>query len=92
MAYEVKVTRQGQTTLPKPIRDKYSIEEGDRVVYIDLGDRVVMLPVPKDPLKSLQSMRIDVKESVSEMKKEALETARKLVEEKLEGDSDPDRV
>lgn len=83
LAYEVKVTRQGQTTIPKEIRDKYGIEEGDMVLYIDVGDHITLLPVPKDPLKILEGLRIEEKGSVYEMRREALKTARKLVEEKL---------
>jgi len=85
MAYEVKVTRQGQTTIPKPLREKYMIEEGDKIVYVDLGDHLAVLPVPKQPVKALEDLNIDVKESVYEMRKEALETAQRLVNKKLEG-------
>jgi len=85
MAYEVKVTRQGQTTIPKPLREKYMIDEGDRIIYVDLGDHVAILPVPKHPVKALEDLKIEVKESVYEMRKEALETAQRLVDKKLEG-------
>lgn len=83
MAYEVKATRQGQTTIPKPLREKYAINEGDKIAYIDLGDHIFVLPVPKHPVKALEELRIKAKESVYEMKKEALETAKRLIEEKL---------
>ena len=83
MAYEVKVTRQGQTTIPKPLREKYMIDEGDRVVYVDLGDHLAVLPVPKDPVKALEDLRIEVSESVYEMRREALETAKRLADKKL---------
>ena len=83
MAYEVKVTRQCQTTIPLEIRKRYKIQEGDRVVYVDLGDHVVMLPVPQDAVQELLNMQLDVKESVHEMKEEALQTAQQLVENKL---------
>jgi len=83
LAYEVKVTRQGQTTIPKDIRDKYGIEEGDMVLYIDVGDHITLLPVPQDPLKILEGLRVEEKGSVYEMRREALQTARKLVEETL---------
>jgi AbrB family looped-hinge helix DNA binding protein len=46
MAYEVKVTGQGQTTIPKPLREKYAIYEGDMITYVDLGDHIAVLPVP----------------------------------------------
>jgi AbrB family looped-hinge helix DNA binding protein len=85
MAYEVKVTRQGQTTIPKPLREKYAIYEGDMITYVDLGDHIAVLPVPKHPVKVLQGLRIDVKESVNEMRRESLEAAQRLVNKKLKG-------
>ena len=85
MAYEVKVTSQGQTTIPKPLREKYMINEGDKVVYVDLGDHVALLLVPKHPVKALGDLKIEAKESVYEMRKEALETAQRLVDKKLKG-------
>lgn len=83
MAHEVKVTRQGQTTIPKPLREKYGIKEGDEVIYIDLGDHIAVVPVPKQPLKLLEDLKLDVEDSVHEMRKEARKTAQKLVEENL---------
>ncbi|MFQ5711165.1 MAG: AbrB/MazE/SpoVT family DNA-binding domain-containing protein [Candidatus Geothermarchaeales archaeon] len=85
MAYEVKVTRQGQTTIPKPLREKYLIDEGDKVIYIDVGDHMAVLPVPKHPLKALEGLRLEAEGSVYEMRKKALETAQRLVDEKFEG-------
>ena len=66
LAYEVKVTRQG-----------------DKVLYVDVGDHITLLPVPRDPLKILEGLRIEEEGSVYEMRREALKIARKLVEEKL---------
>lgn len=83
MAYEVKVTRQCQTTIPKAIRKKYRINEGDSIIYVDLGDHVAMVPVSKHPIKELKDFKIDVKESVREMRMEALDTAQRLVNRKL---------
>ena len=82
MSYETKVTRQGQTTIPKPIRDRYGIQEGDEVIYIDLGDHIAIIPVPKHPLKTLEALNVDTEESVHEMREKARETAKRLVEEK----------
>jgi AbrB family looped-hinge helix DNA binding protein len=86
MAYEVKVTRQCPTTIPKAIRKKYKIAEGDSVIYVDLGDHIAIVPVTKYPLKDLKGFKIDVEQSVSEMRKAALQTAQKLVDRKLKGD------
>ncbi len=83
MAYAVRVTRQGQTTIPKGLRDKYQIKEGDRIIYVDVGDHMAVMPLPKDPLKALEELRLEVKGSIYKMRKEALETAQKLVERKF---------
>ena len=72
-----KVTRQGQTTIPKTIREKYGIEEGDEVTYIDLGDHIVLLPKPRDPLEALKRLCIDEEMTTHEVKELALETAKK---------------
>lgn len=82
MAYEVKVTRQGQVTIPKALREKYGIEEGDTIVYVDLGDYMAVLPVPRNPVEALASLKIKAGKSVHEMKKEALKSALRLVEER----------
>jgi AbrB family looped-hinge helix DNA binding protein len=86
MAYEVKVTRQCQTTIPIEIRKKYKIDEGDSVIYVDLGDHIAIVPVTKNALKDLKNLKIDAKEPVSEMRKEALQTAQRLVDKKFKGD------
>lgn len=86
MAYEVKVTRQCQTTIPRAIRKKYKIDEGDSIIYVDLGDHIAIVPVPKHPIKELKDLKIDIKQSVSEMRTEALQTAQRLADRKLKGD------
>jgi len=47
MTYEAKVTRQFQTTIPKAISEKYGIDEGDSIIYVDLGDHVAIVPRPR---------------------------------------------
>jgi AbrB family looped-hinge helix DNA binding protein len=75
--YESRVTRQGQTTIPKDLREKYGLEEGDEVTYIDLGDRIVLLPKPRDPIKALKRIAVDTDQNIQDIKKEALEAALK---------------
>ena len=44
--FESAVTKKGQTTLPKPVRDTLGVQAGDRVRYIVLdGGEVRILPV-----------------------------------------------
>jgi len=66
----VKVTRKGQITLPKEIRDKLSIKEGDYLEVTLQGDKIIIkkleYPVPGEPvgeekfneiIKELEEMR-----------------------------------
>jgi len=50
------LTRKGQVTIPKDIRDSLGIKEGDRVFFVQRGDEVV--------LKVLQGTILDLKGSV----------------------------
>jgi AbrB family looped-hinge helix DNA binding protein len=83
-AFEVKVTRRGQTTIPKPLRKSCAIKEGDAVLCVDMGDHVAVLPVPKEPLMVLRGLRVEEKGSVFDIRRAALRTAQKLVEQKLQ--------
>lgn len=42
---ESAITKKGQTTLPKPVRDTLGVRAGDRVRYIVLDGEVRILPV-----------------------------------------------
>ncbi len=66
----VKVTRKGQITIPKDIRDTLGINEGDYVVVRVEGNRIIIekprLPEPGEPvgldkyrklIKELEEMR-----------------------------------
>ena len=51
---ESSVTKKGQTNIPAPIRKRHHIREGDRLVWLDDGEVIRIVPVPKDPLKALR--------------------------------------
>lgn len=42
------VTRKGQVTIPARIRRQLGIEEGDRVAFIEEGDRIVVRAADND--------------------------------------------
>jgi AbrB family looped-hinge helix DNA binding protein len=42
---ESAVTKKGQTTLPKPVRESLGVRAGDRVRYVILEGEVRILPV-----------------------------------------------
>ena len=50
-----KVMAKGQITLPKDIREKLSVDTGDRVALIWDGDRVVMMNPALYAIRVLQS-------------------------------------
>jgi len=51
---ETSVTKKGQTNIPAAIRKRHHIHEGDRLVWLDDGEVIRIVPVPKDPLKALR--------------------------------------
>lgn len=63
----VKVTRRGQTTIPRRLREKYSIKEGDDLIVEDADGEIVLKRVPK--LETLAGIDAGFG-SVSEVKKE----------------------
>ena len=47
----MKVTGNGQVSIPAATRSRWNAE---RVIVVDLGDRVVMRPLPDDPVGDLR--------------------------------------
>jgi AbrB family looped-hinge helix DNA binding protein len=48
------VTRRGQTVIPAPIRKRYHIQEGDRLVWLDDGQTIRVVPIPADSIRALR--------------------------------------
>lgn len=40
----IQVAKRGTITLPKPLRDRYNIQEGDGLTLLDLGGAFVLTP------------------------------------------------
>ena len=49
-SHVMKVSRNGQVSIPAETRSRWGAE---RVVVVDLGDRVVIRPLPDDPVGAL---------------------------------------
>ncbi|MPZ98240.1 MAG: hypothetical protein GEU80_02700 [Dehalococcoidia bacterium] len=50
-SYVMKVSSNGQVSIPAEARSRWRT---DRVVVVDLGDRVVMRPLPSKPIDDLR--------------------------------------
>jgi len=79
MAGNIECDDRGRILLPKDVRDRY----GKEFVLVKAPDEVVLIPVPKDPLKTLQEegKKLPKHMSVIELKKMARDLA---VEQALE--------
>ncbi|MBT3300186.1 MAG: AbrB/MazE/SpoVT family DNA-binding domain-containing protein [Candidatus Marinimicrobia bacterium] len=44
MSDTLQMRKRGTLTLPKKIRDKYTLDEGDPLTLIDLGDGILISP------------------------------------------------
>ena len=42
MGQSTRVTEKGQATIPKELREKYNLEPGDDVVWIDIDEGIVV--------------------------------------------------
>lgn len=60
-------TDNGRIYLPKEYREKH----GERYKIVDLEDRLLLIPVPKDPLQELREEWGDTEKTVGELKGEA---------------------
>jgi AbrB family looped-hinge helix DNA binding protein len=47
---QASVTKRGQTVIPASIRKRYQIQEGDRLVWLDDGQAIEVIPVPADSI------------------------------------------
>lgn len=40
------LTRKGQVTIPAHIRTRLGLKHGDKVAFVEEGDKIVLVPVP----------------------------------------------
>lgn len=65
------VSKRWQTAVPAEICKKYGIKAGQKIAWLDLGNMITILPLPKDSIKSFRgSSRGLLKALFEERKKE----------------------
>ncbi len=72
---EVTVSSKGQIVVPKEFRDDLGIKEGQKVVVEEVDGAIIIVPVPKDPVKALKGLAKGV------FRKSSTELVRELREE-----------
>jgi AbrB family looped-hinge helix DNA binding protein len=72
----VKVTRNSQITIPKEIRDKVGIKEGDRVEVSIEDDKVVMRKVELEDITDF--LPRDFEEVVAKIRKDSTDRLKRL--------------
>jgi AbrB family looped-hinge helix DNA binding protein len=50
---QTSVTKRGQTVIPAAIRHRYHIRAGDKLVWLDDGEIIQVIPVSKDAIQAL---------------------------------------
>jgi AbrB family looped-hinge helix DNA binding protein len=51
---QTAVTKRGQTVIPAAIRKRHQIGGGARLVWLDVGETIRIVPTPADPIVSLR--------------------------------------
>lgn len=51
---QTAVTKRGQTVIPAAIRKRYHIDSDVHLAWLDDGETIRVVPVPKDPLQALR--------------------------------------
>ncbi len=49
--YTMRVSSNGQVSIPAEVRNRWAV---DRVLVVDLGDRVVLRPLPDAPIEAMR--------------------------------------
>lgn len=53
---ETILTERGQTSVPAVLRRKYRLKPRSKLVWVDLGSSIHVVPVPADPIAGLRGL------------------------------------
>jgi len=81
--YTVKVSARGWIVIPKPLREKYGLEEGAQVQAVDHGGVLAVVPLPADPVEALRGMLTEGPSLTEEL---LAERARERATEESQGE------
>lgn len=72
---ESTVTERGQTAIPAALRRKYGLKPHMKLVWVDTGAGIRVVPIAKDPIKVVQGLfkGLGLTESLLKDRREDLE-------------------
>jgi len=53
---QTTISRRGQTVVPAAIRKRHHLLDGDRLVWVDDGESIKIVPIPADPVHALKGI------------------------------------
>ena len=72
MRWLTRVSTRGRVTIPKEIREKLHLEQGDQVAFVQIGDDVYMQPVKDTLLDKMGIIPVDGLQDFGEVRKETI--------------------
>ena len=77
---ESTVTERGQTAIPAALRKKYGLKAHMKLVWVDTGGGIRVVPVPTDAVKSFRGVfkGLGLTESVLKDRREELEREQRI--------------
>lgn len=78
----VNVSYKGQIVIPVEFRKRFGIIPNSKVEVTEINNEIVILPLPKDPIKQGRGF-LRLKQPVSEIMQEVREEERRLEDKKL---------
>ena len=78
---QAAVSSKGSIVIPHEFRQKYGIRPASHVEVLDIGGRVMILPIPKDPIHAARGL-LTFKESVRRVLRESRRVERRKEKKK----------
>ena len=77
---ESTVTERGQTAIPAALRKKYGLKAHMKLVWVDTGGGIRVVPVPTDTVKSFRGVfkGLGLTESLLKDRREELEREQRI--------------
>ena len=66
----VQLSEKGQIVIPSQLRKKYNLKPKSRMEIVDLGDQIVLCPIPENPLEAAAGF-LKSRKSVATMLRDA---------------------